>query len=149
MEEIGKILPKILESQLCRLDPPVVEILAPLWTRVVGKALAQKCRPVTFDGGTLTLATEDEDWAEPLRQMTEEIRAHVNTFLGKPVVRHLRIARASKVRDVPAWWPKHPITSEVRRKDGTGKIPALPAHVAQALGRSRAKSPGSSRGKEY
>src|SRR5208337_3211437 len=96
MEEIGIILPKVLKPQLSRLEPPVVEVLAPLWTRVAGKALAGQCRPVAFSAGTLTLATDNADWAEPLQQMAGEIRAAVNNFLGKPVVKHLRILRARK-----------------------------------------------------
>jgi len=96
MEEIGVLLPKVLKPQLSRLEPPVVEVLAPLWTRVAGKALARQCRPVAFSAGTLTLATDDADWAEPLQQMAEEIRAHVNNFLGKPVVKHIRILRVGR-----------------------------------------------------
>jgi predicted nucleic acid-binding Zn ribbon protein len=96
MEEIGKILPKVLRPQFSRLEPPVVEVLAPLWSRVAGKVLAKECWPVAFSAGTLTLCTKDPDWAEPLKQMAEEIRAHVNTFLGRPVVRHLRIVCVHK-----------------------------------------------------
>jgi len=91
MEEIGKILPKVLKPQFSRLEPPVIEVLGPLWSQVAGKALAKECRPVAFSGGTLTLAITDADWAVPLRQMADEIRDHVNDFLGRPVVRHLRI----------------------------------------------------------
>jgi hypothetical protein len=97
MEEVGKILPKVLQPQFSRLEPPVVEVLAPLWIRVAGQALAKECRPVAFSSGTLTLETKDPDWAEPLQQMAEHIRAHVNNFLGKPVVKHLRIVSARKL----------------------------------------------------
>ena len=91
MEEIGKILPIVFKPQLSRLEPPVVEVLVPLWSRVAGKALASQCRPVAFSAGTLTLAADSAEWAEPLQQMAEEIRAAVNNFLGKPVVKRLRI----------------------------------------------------------
>jgi len=97
MEEIGKILPKVLKPHLSRQEPPVVEVLAPLWIRVAGKALAKECRPVAFRAGTLTLATEDPDWAEPLQQMADEIRAHVNSFLGKPLVKQVRISSLHKL----------------------------------------------------
>jgi hypothetical protein len=91
MEEIGKILPKVLRPQFSRLEPPVIEVLTPLWSQVAGKALAKECRPAVFSAGTLTLSTTDPDWAAPLKQMADEIRAHVNDFLGGPIVRHVRI----------------------------------------------------------
>lgn len=140
MEEIGKILPKVLETELSRLDPPVIEVLAPLWSRVAGKPLAKECRPVAFSGGTLTLATKDADWAEPLRQMAEEIRTHVNNFLGRPVVRHLKISCVSKFdsRGAPLW-----------RKDWPGQVCAMPANLAQGIGRPPAKHSGRNRGKVY
>ena len=96
MEEIGKILPNVFKPQLSRLEPPVVEVLGPLWSRVAGKALACQCWPVAFSAETLTLATDNADWAEPLQQMAGEIRAAVNNFLGKPVVKRLRILRVRK-----------------------------------------------------
>ena len=120
MEEIGKILPKVLRPQFSRLEPPVIEVLSPLWGQVAGKALAKECRPVAFSAGTLTLATTDPEWAIPLRQMEDEIRAHVNRFLGGPVVRHIRIECVreftrgqtvqrrleSPVVSKPAEWPR-------------------------------------------
>ena len=98
MEEIGKILPQILKPQLARLEPPVVEVLAPLWGQVVGKALAKECRPTAFHDGVLTLATDDGDWARPLRQMADEIRMHVNKYLGRPLVKNIRVVCAANAR---------------------------------------------------
>jgi predicted nucleic acid-binding Zn ribbon protein len=149
MEEIGKILPKVLKPQLSRLEPPVVEVLAPLWTRVAGKALARQCRPVAFSTGTLTLATDDADWAEPLQQMAEEIRAHVNNFLGKPVVKHLRILRVGKLgRSGRARWRQENLpVSKPKRKDWPGKVSGLAPEMAQGIGRPYAKYFGLKRGK--
>ena len=149
MEEIGKILPKVLKPQLSRLDPPVVEVLAPLWTRVAGKALARQCRPVAFSTGTLTLATDDADWAEPLQQMAEEIRAHVNNFLGKPVVKHLRILRVGKLgrSDRARWRPENLPVSKPNRKDWPGKVSGLAPDMAQAIARPYTKYFGLKRGK--
>ena len=141
MEEIGKILPKALQPQFSRLEPPVVEVLAPLWSRVAGKVLAKECRPVAFSAGTLTLTTVDPDWVVPLQQMTEEIRAHVNNFLGRPVVRHLRISCIHKLShggrsvrqpdDLPA--------SKAKRMDCPRQGPGLAPGIADAIGRPRAK----------
>jgi hypothetical protein len=149
MEEIGKILPKVLQPQLSRLEPPVVEVLAPLWTRVAGKSLAKECWPVTFSAGTLTLATEDPDWAEPLQQMAEEIRAHVNNFLGKPVVKHLRILSVRKLDhgDRSLRQPEELPVSEPNRKDWPRRGPGTASNMAEVIGRSRAKYFGRKRGK--
>ena len=149
MEEIGVLLPKVLKPQLSRLEPPVIEVLAPLWTRVAGKALARQCRPVAFSAGTLTLAADDADWAEPLRQMAEEIRAHVNNFLGKPVVKHLRILRVGKVdrSDRAQWRPDNLPVSKPNRKDWPGKVSEVAPNMAQVIGRPYAKYFGRKHGK--
>ncbi len=91
MDEVGKILPTVFKTHVYRGDPTVVEILAPLWPRVVGKAMARQSRPAAFSRGTLTLATESESWCLQLERMGEEIRAEINAFLGSSVVKRLRI----------------------------------------------------------
>ncbi len=141
MEEIGNILPKVLQPQLSRLESPVVEVLAPLWSRVAGKALAKECRPVAFSAGTLTLATDDHDWAEPLRQMAEEIRAHVNNFLGRPVVTRLRIISARKLvrGDRSQQQPEDLSVSESNGRDWPRRTPGMASVAPQAIGRSRVK----------
>jgi hypothetical protein len=151
MEEIGKILPKVLQPQLSRLEPPVIEVLAPLWTRVAGKALAKECRPVMFSAGTLTLATEDPDWVEPLQQMTEEIRAHVNNFLGKPVVKHLRILSVRKFDhgDKAQRKPEERPVLELDRRAWPGGGPRTESVVAEAIERSHARYFGRKRGKVH
>ena len=151
MEEIGKILPKVLKPQLSCLEPPVVEVLAPLWTHVAGKAMAKECRPLTFSAGTLTLATEDAGWTEPLQQMAEEIRARVNNFLGKPVVKHLRILCLRKLDagNRSLRQPDDLPVSEPSRRDWPGRGPGMASDMAEVIGRSRAKYFGRKRGKVY
>ena len=151
MEEIGNILTKVLKPQLSRLEPPVVEVLAPLWTRAAGKALARQCRPVAFSAGTLTLATDDADWAEPLQQMAEEIRAHVNNFLGKPVVKHIRILRVGKVdrSNRAQRRPENLPVSKPKRKDWARQVSCKAPDMAQVIGRSHAKYSGRKRGQVH
>ncbi len=91
MEELGKILPAVFKRQLHRVEPPILELLVPLWPRVVGRAIARQCRPVSFTAGTLTVATSCPTWAVQLRQLSEEIREEINRFLGSTIVRKLRI----------------------------------------------------------
>ncbi|MBI1982972.1 MAG: DUF721 domain-containing protein [Acidobacteria bacterium] len=99
MEEIGKILPAVFKRQVRRADAPLVELLAPLWARVAGKAMAEHSCPVAFAEGTLTLAVSCPSWTAQLRMMSEDIRAKINSFLGGPIVRTLR------VRHVPDFHP--------------------------------------------
>ena len=91
MYEIGTVLPVVLKRYIERGEPRIIEVLAPFWPRVAGKAIAANSRPVAFAGGTLILATSTPPWAVQLRGMSEEIRSAVNGFLGGPVVKKLRI----------------------------------------------------------
>lgn len=91
MDQIGKLLPGLFKKQICRAEPHLLEILAPLWPRIVGKTVAQHSRPALFDLGVLTLYADCPTWGTQLRHMTEEIRAKVNAFLGQAIVKKLRI----------------------------------------------------------
>src|SRR5271167_2934498 len=72
-------------------DSRLVGLLSALWPRAVGKGIAQHSRPVSFVSGTLTLATTCPSWAAQLGQMGEEVRATINGFLGRPLVRSVRV----------------------------------------------------------
>ena len=151
MEEIGKILPKVLKPQFSRLEPPVVEVLGPLWNQVAGKVLAKQCRPTAFSAGTLTLSATDPDWAGPLSQMAEEICTHVNNFLGGRVVRHVRIACVGKsTRGDRA--PSLPDSLSVAEPD-PGNWPLRSRRVTpampEAIGRTRVKFVARKHGKVH
>ena len=125
MEEIGKILPHMLKAHVRRADPALVEILTPLWPRVVGKGIAQQTRPVAFASGTLTLATACPTWAAQLRQMAEEIRVQINSFLGTPVVKKLRVQHVPALSTGEA-------TRAPRRSAPDLDIPSLPGSAIAA-----------------
>lgn len=91
VEEIGKSLPVVFKRHLRRTEPQLAEILAPLWVRVAGKAIADHSRPVAFSSGALTLETTCATWAGQLQQMQAQIAEAVNAFLGAPVVKELRV----------------------------------------------------------
>ncbi len=94
MEEIGKVLPSIFKRQFRRGDPRLAEVLASLWPRVAGQAVAQHSRPVNFGGGTLTLETDGVCWTTQLQALSKEIQAQVNAFLGGPVINQVRVRAA-------------------------------------------------------
>ena len=91
VDEIGKILPSWFRKQFRRADPHLLEILLPMRPRIAGKTMAQHSQPAFFASGVLTVTTDCPTWGAQLRQMTEEIRAEINGFLGQPMVRKLRI----------------------------------------------------------
>lgn len=125
MEEIGKLLPAIFKRQVRRNDPKVVEILAPLWARVVGKGIALQSRPAAFEAGTLTVVSSCPTWAAQLRQMSEAVRAQVNNYLGGAIVKKLRVRVVLKADIVEASTPQETIPL-----DG-GPAPPLPEGAAQ------------------
>jgi len=91
VDEIGKILPSLLSKQIGRPDPHLLGILIPLWPRIAGKTLAQHSQPARFASGVLTLAADSAMWSTQLQHLTKELRAGINGFLGRPLVRKLRI----------------------------------------------------------
>jgi hypothetical protein len=97
VDEVAKILPSILKREVQRVDPPLVEILAPLWPKVAGAAIAQQSQPAAFVAGTLTLAAASLSWAKALAEMREELRDRINAYLGRPVVRAVRIRKVMKL----------------------------------------------------
>ncbi|MGH9469353.1 MAG: DUF721 domain-containing protein [Terriglobia bacterium] len=97
MEEIARILPKILKKGPLARRQPVLELLVALWPRVAGKFIAQHSLPVTFQEGTLALAVESPIWAAQLRQMSEPLRAHINNFLGASLVKKLSVKQQTSL----------------------------------------------------
>jgi hypothetical protein len=140
MEELGKILPVIWKRHAQQANPHLADILTSLWPRVVGKPLAQHCRPLRFEGGRLTLGTAESDWAVQLQLMSEEIRAEVNSFLGSPTikkltVKHVRGLKFAAVLPLDASVPAIPASS--LPLDSTGS--KLEPEVARIMARSYAK----------
>jgi Dna[CI] antecedent, DciA len=91
VEEIGKSLPAVFKRHVRGTNPQLVEILAPLWSRVAGRGIAEHSRPVAYWSGTLTLATSCATWAAQLRQLEPEVLEAVNTFLGGEIVKKLQV----------------------------------------------------------
>jgi hypothetical protein len=140
LEEIGKILPAIFKAEVRRADPALLEILVPLWPRVVGKGIAQQTRPVTFAAGTLTLATACPTWAAQLRHLAEEIRAQINNYLGSPIVKKLRVQHLPQMESAeqPAP-PKSPLDPEALNLPAPEFTAKLDPEIAGILQRSFAK----------
>jgi hypothetical protein len=91
VEEVGRILRLVVGRHMHDADSRLVQVLGALWPRAVGKGIAQHSRPVSFVSGELTLATACPSWAVQLGQMREDVRAAINSFLGRPLVRKVRV----------------------------------------------------------
>jgi hypothetical protein len=141
VEEIGKLLPALFKKQIRRAEPRLIEILVPLWPRIAGKTMAQHSQPAYFASGVLTLATDSTTWGTQLRQMTEEIRAEINGFLGQPIVKKLRI----KAVPQPGLFSSLPASRETvppapaRDEKAMDTAPIADPEIASALASSYAK----------
>jgi hypothetical protein len=125
VEEIGNILPAVVKRHVRQSEPVLVELVASLWPRLVGKAIARQSRPVSFEAGTLYVATSCPTWAAQLRQLTEEIRAEINSHLGGPVVKKLRVRCELRAGGKGAPAPAPHLTAEIppgRILDGAARL---------------------------
>jgi predicted nucleic acid-binding Zn ribbon protein len=91
VEEVGRILLSVVNRYTHDSDPRLVQVLSALWPRAVGRGIAEHSRPVSLASGTLTLVTACPAWTVQLGQMREDVRAAINGFLGKPLVRKVRV----------------------------------------------------------
>jgi len=95
MEELGKILPRVLKKHARGERAPVLAALVGVWPQAAGKAIAEQARPLAFSAGTLTLAVACPTWAAQLKGLREEIRGAVNQTLGRQLVRQVRVKLVS------------------------------------------------------
>lgn len=139
MEELGNLLPKAFQKQVLGGRRPVLEILAPLWPRVAGKFIGQCSRPVAFEDGRLTIAVSSPSWETQLRAMSEPLQAQINSFLGAPVVKKLRI-RPHTVRDQAPGSFGVMRRADLKDKPGEAARPGgTPAHPHEMVGLLRAQ----------
>jgi hypothetical protein len=140
LEEIGKILPAVFRAQVRRAEPALLEILVPLWPRVVGRGIAQQTRPVAFAAGRLTLATSCPTWAAQLRHLAEEIRARINNYLGSPIVRKLCVEHRPQMESAERPMPRNsPLDFEALKLPALELTDKLDPEIAGILERSFAK----------
>lgn len=95
MEELGKILPRVLKKHARSESGPMLAVLAGIWAQAAGKAIAEQARPLAFSAGTLTLAVGCPTWAAQLQGLREEIRCAINRTLGRAIVRQIRVKLVS------------------------------------------------------
>jgi hypothetical protein len=134
VDEIGKLLPSLFRKQIGRAEPHLLEILLPLWPRIVGKTMAQHSQPAFFASGVLTLNADCATWGTQLRRMTEAIRIEIN-------VKKLRIKTVTQSGlfspPQPSCGTTPPVPALVEKAMDTASIPD--GEIASTLAGSYAK----------
>jgi len=69
------------------------------WAEIVGPAMAGHAEPSSFRDGVLRVRTDSPTWATEVGYLSESIRAAANAWLGKEIVREVRVwTSPAKVR---------------------------------------------------
>ncbi|MBW1713863.1 MAG: DUF721 domain-containing protein [Deltaproteobacteria bacterium] len=96
--------PKSIAAILGHDPTPALAVLelSRLWPQVVGPVVAplaaERCRPVAFRQGLLTVAADSPAWAQELDLRQVEIQARLDEILGPGLVTGLRFKTASARR---------------------------------------------------
>jgi hypothetical protein len=61
------------------------------WQEIVGATVARHAEPSSLRAGTLRVRTDSPTWATEITYLSEAIRAGVNAWLGKEVVKQVRV----------------------------------------------------------
>ena len=126
MDRIGNVVPGILNSQMEKLmqksGTHLISVLEGVWPLVVGGPVADRTRPMAFWKGTLTLEVNCPTWNLQLHKVMKEIRAAVNSFLGRQTVERIRFRYRPSPGGEPANEPSLEPGNEPGNKDDTGKF---------------------------
>ena len=148
MEEIGRIVPRALKKHVQREEAPRFAVVAGLWRRVAGQAIAEQAFPVSFSAGLLTLTTASNSWAVQLQALSSEICSAVNMALGQPLVKRLRVRlgqpRESGMRESanmksPKIAPVPPDWDELQTGIDASSLAGLDPEICRTLSHSFAK----------
>ena len=60
------------------------------WNEVVGD-LADRCEPISFENGTLTIQASSTAWSTQLRLIAGDLRARLNESVGRNVVNEIKV----------------------------------------------------------
>ena len=62
------------------------------WAQIVGEQVAARCEPASLGRGVLKVWAATPTWANELKYLAPEVIRRVNTSLGGPVVKELKVA---------------------------------------------------------
>lgn len=87
---IGEIVDGLLSEDVFARGMPVARLIR-AWPDLVGERLAQAIRPVSLEGGVLTIRASDGPWGSQARYLADEIRHRADDALGGGIVTSIRI----------------------------------------------------------
>ena len=99
MDELKRILDKILKSTP-NFDEGMTRIqIYESWSKIVGDRIAKHCWPVAlFDDGTLIVAAESNVWLQSLRYLERQILDKVNAELAQKSTPNQKTQKVKQLR---------------------------------------------------
>ena len=89
-QSISEIMPKVISKLGLAQKVKEVELLMD-WPEIVGKLVADHCKPVTLDRGYLTINVDSSPWLTELeRYSKQQILEKIQARLGQKAVRMIR-----------------------------------------------------------
>lgn len=99
-QPLSEILPKVIAKLGLSQKVKEIEIVKD-WADIVGKAVANHCKPVTLDRGCLTVNVDSSPWLNELeRYSKKKILEKVQERLGVKSVRRIRFRIGSIKQEV-------------------------------------------------
>lgn len=90
---VAALMPAVTRAAFRRRSPATAQVMAD-WATIVGPALAGIATPRGLSAGTLTIACAGPVAME-LAHLSDELRARINTHLGRATVKRLRFVQSS------------------------------------------------------
>lgn len=89
-QPLGAVLARLIQARGWQRQAAEATVFA-AWERVVGPDVAQHSRPMTLEGGELTIEAESTAWATQLRLLAASLLQRIAAEVGHNVVTRLRI----------------------------------------------------------
>ena len=96
-------------------DPSASAALWKRWPEIAGQDIARNAEPTSLKEGVLRIRTTSPTWATEMSYLANDIKARVNTSLGREVVREVKV-----------WTSPAPIKP---RRSGSDHSPATAARL--------------------
>jgi hypothetical protein len=87
---IGEIVERLMEEDILRRGLPIAK-LARAWPEIVGERLGEATKPLSLEGGILTVRAADGPWGAQAKYLAEEIRTRADAALGAGSVSGIRV----------------------------------------------------------
>jgi len=95
---LGDQMDRLLLDRGWNVDVAVGSVMG-RWPEIVGRDVAEHCKPVTFSDGVLTVRADSTAWTTQMRLMSSSILGRLETEVGKDTVTELRVQGPS----APSW----------------------------------------------